>query len=389
MKKIVAVATLASLLTGATFAADISFSYTGKNYFTSNGNAGVKYDHDKRSDCISLGLKNEYAGAVVDFDRDTDGTQASGITVDSFYGWMDFAAISTEFTAGIWNSRYADNVKTDAGDLDDEDFIGWNYGVTNGSVAKDAGNLTEGKIAMVAAYTNKEALPGELLVKFGFVNSAWDSFTKTDTDGKYTRTNSYGFVGEVAFKQENVFNVNLAIKSLTAHNYSFGLYFSPLMVENLQATAGFALGLDGNTTYKAEGDTGLEYAFDLRARYAITDKFSITTAHNFSSGLTTTGKDGDAKKWNDNKLAMLNQINVTYAFLDNMKFGLNLQHSISDFDAAYPSANTLIVTPSVAIKATEKVNVTVASRGTFENIGFGKGAETFNLTLPLIFSYNY
>ena len=399
MKKIIGVTLATALLAGSAFAADISFSYKGNNYFKSNDD-DLKYDNDSRADCLSLGLSNDYAGAVADWD-----IEGGKLTIDSYYGWMNFAAISTQFTGGKWSSRYIDLVNTDAGDLDDEDFIGWKPGVVDGikfvadkngveyespSVATDSDNLTEKNLALVAAYTNKDALPGALMVKFGLVNSSWDSFTKPakDNDGAYKRTNNYGFVGEVAFRQDNAFNVNLAVKSLKAHNYSFGLFFSPLMMEKLQATAGFSLGLEGNTTYKAEGDTGVEYAFDLRARYAVTDKLSITTAHNLSSYLTGVKSD-DEKKWEDNKLAMVNQINATYALLDNMKFGLNLQHIITDFDASYPSANELIVSPSLAIAATEKATVTISARADWTNIGFNQGSETFDFTVPVIFSFNY
>ncbi len=384
MKKIIGVTLATALLAGSAFAADISFSYKGNNYFKSNGD-NLKYDNDSRTDCLSLGLSNDYAGAVADWDIE-DGA----LTIDSYYGWMNFAAISTQFTGGKWSSRYIDLADTDAGDLDDEDFIGWKPGVIGGTVAEDSDNLTEKNLALVAAYTNKDALPGALMVKFGLVNSNWDSFKKEskDNDGAYKRTNSYGFVGEVAFRQDSAFNVNLAVKSLKAHNYSFGLFFSPLMMEKLQATAGFSLGLEGNTTYKAEGDTGVEYAVDFRARYAVTDKLSVTTAHNISSYLTGL-KENDSKKWDDNKLSMSNQINATYALLDNMKFGVNLQHFIYDFDKSYPSANELIVSPSLAIAATEKATVTISARADWTNIGFNKGQEIFDFTVPVIFSFNY
>ena len=384
MKKIIGVTLATALLAGSAFAADISFSYKGNNYFKSNGD-NLKYDNDSRTDCLSLGLSNDYAGAVADWDIE-DGA----LTIDSYYGWMNFAAISTQFTGGKWSSRYIDLADTDAGDLDDEDFIGWKPGVIGGTVAEDSDNLTEKNLALVAAYTNKDALPGALMVKFGLVNSNWDSFKKEskDNDGAYKRTNSYGFVGEVAFRQDSAFNVNLAVKSLKAHNYSFGLFFSPLMMEKLQATAGFSLGLEGNTTYKAEGDTGVEYAVDFRARYAVTDKLSVTTAHNISSYLTGL-KENDSKKWDDNKLSMSNQINATYALLDNMKFGVNLQHFIYDVDKSYPSANELIVSPSLAIAATEKATVTISARADWTNIGFNKGQEIFDFTVPVIFSFNY
>lgn len=401
MKKIVAVAALASVLAGATFAADISFSYKGSNYFSSNGAAGVKYDNAARKDCMSFGLKNDYAGAVVDFDLDT--SKATDLTLDEYYGWMNFAAISTQFTAGVWNSRYLDRVKTDAGDLDDEDFEAFKPGVVKldltkttlsemvvKSVASDSDNLTEGSVAMAAAYTNTDALPGKLMAKLVFVNSSWDSFEKSDSDGTYKRDNKYGFAGEVAYRQEGAFDVNLAVKTLKAHNYSFGLFFSPLMIEKLQATVGVSLGLDGNTTYKIEGDTGTEFAFDLRARYALTEKLSFTTMHNISSALTTTGKDGDAKKWNDNTTAMWNMINVSYVLADNLKFGMTLSHLIGDFKKSYPEANSLVVSPALAIQATEKAKVTVAARATFNKIGLpGQPYSNFDFKVPVIFSFNY
>lgn len=391
MKKIVAVATLASLLAGATFAADISFSYTGKNYFESNGNDNIKYDGNARTDCMSFGLSNDYAGAIVDFD-----TKNGALDFDQYYAWMNFEAISTQFTAGVWNSRYVDRVKTDAGDLDKEDFELYKPGVIDGKIAKDSDNLTYDVsgdaqvLGMAAAYTNHDVVPGAFMLKAGFVNSAWDSFTKTDSDGTYTRTNSYGFIGEVALRADNLVNVNLAIKSFKVRNYSFGLFFSPLMIENVEATLGLSLGLDGDTTHAAEGDTGVEFGADLRLRYKVSEKLSFTTMNNISSALTTAGKDGDPKKWNDNKTAMWNMINVTYAFLDNMKFGLTLNHVISDFKTAYPDANKLIVSPSIAIKATEKATVTIAARGTFDKIGFpGQHYSDFTFKVPVLFSFNY
>lgn len=405
MKKIVAVATLASVLAGATFAADISFSYTGSNFFKSNGNDNIAYDNASRTDCMSFGLKNDYAGAIVDFDID-----GGALTLDQYYGWMNFAAISTQFTAGVWTSRYVDRVDTDKGDLKDEDFELYKPGVlkiTNAtgalvntnSVAIDSDNLTKNLagnqvLAMAAAYTNHDVVPGALMIKLGLANSAWDSFTKTDTDGTYTRTNSYGFFAEAAVRADNLANVNLAIKSYQVGKTSLALFFSPLMVEKLQATVGFTLGLDTYTLSERNGNdsdkTGAEFAADFRLRYALTDKLSFTTMHNFSSYLSGTEADGAGQKWSDNKKAMWNMINVTYAFLDNMKFGLTLNHVISDFDTAYPDASKIIVSPSVAIQATEKAKVTVAARGTFDKIGLpGNHYSDFTFTVPVIFSFNY
>ena len=115
MKKIVAAAFEGLTLAGAAFA-EISFSYTGKNYFKSS--AG-NLDYDSRTDCMSLSISSKSAGAVVDFDTD-----AGKLVQDEYYGWMTFGlpAGNLQITAGSWNGRYADRVKSDAGDLDSSDF---------------------------------------------------------------------------------------------------------------------------------------------------------------------------------------------------------------------------------------------------------------------------
>lgn len=401
MKKIVAAASLATMLAGAAFAADISFSYIGRNYFESKGDDNISYDSNSREDCMALGIKNDYAGAVVDFD-----IIKGSLELDEYYAWMNFADISTQFTAGRWNSRYVDRVITDKGELDKKDFELFKPGVLkleevddttnnkNNSVAIDSDNLTDGTLAMAAAYTNADSLPGKLMIKGVLVNNEWDSFSKVDGTTSTARTNKFGFAGEVAYRQENAFDVNLAIKSAKhVGQYSFGLFFSPLMVEKLQATVGLTLGLDSWTLSERNGnasnETGTEFAADLRLRYAVTDKFSVTTMHNFSSYLAGKKAD-DPAKWADNKKAMWNMLNVTYAFLDNMKFGLTLNHVIADFDAEHGSKNSslLIVSPSVAIQATERASVTVAARGTFDKLALNQYNE-FTFKIPVIFKYAF
>lgn len=406
MKKIVAVATLASLLAGAAFAADISFSYTGKNYFTSSGDDNIAFDKTEHD--LSFGLTNDTFGADVEFDiyaaeksayskdkleaaakdgdADSVGTDvtyyAYGLNMDHYYGWMNFGE-NLQFKAGLWTDRDVNRVKTDRGDLDDEDFEFYKPGVVNGYVASDSSNLTNGSISMQAAYTM-----GALTLKGLFVNGNWDSFSKTEDGDSYTRTNSYGFAGQVGYSQEDSFDLIFAVRSLKVYDYSFGLFFSPKMIENLEATAGLSLGLAGNATHKADGDIGTEFGIDLRARYQITEKLSVTTMHNLSSYLTGV-KSTDAKKWEDNVLGLWDQLNFTYAFADNMKAGITVQSYISDFDNDDYVFDEIVVSPSWTIQATEKAAVTVAARGTFKELDVLPTSETFTFTLPVIFSYNY
>ena len=466
MKKIVGAATLAGLLAGAAFA-DISFSYSGKNYFSNSGNS-LNYDGGLRTDCLSLSINQSNYGATFDVDVKTN-----NMVLDEYYGWMTFAPISTTFTAGVWNSRYVNRIVTDKRgvDFDEQDFELFKPGVINAykyrddntegddvlkkrrqNVAFDSDNLTMGALAMFAAYTNT-ALPGTLMVKLGLVDvsgkakdstndlfsrnkggdahlspeGAWSDNTNADTSLKVWS----GFAGEVAYRQENLFAVNLAIRSYESHTLSAALFFSPLMVERLQATAGLTVGVNaaGFTTngpgqdtgkgrqviHQDEGTWGVEWAIDLRARYAFSDRLAVTTMHNFSSYLTNlevdrldwpNGYEGDNTKWEKNDFAMWNQLNLTYDFAESLTAGFTVQHLATDLDQSYTSHNHIWVSPNLQIKANDNAKVTVVSRAHFQNVGArdegiclihkkddGHGADRpayrFALTIPVIFTFNY
>lgn len=479
MKKIVSAVTLASLLAGAAFA-DISFSYTGKNYFDSgaNGGKGLGYDGDSRKDCIALSINQDNYGATLDVDVKTpiaDDRGNGGMTIDEYYGWMTFKPISTTFTAGVWNSRYVDRVTTDKRgvDFDEQDFElfkpgvinVWNYRNANEegvmsqgkygyNVAFDSDNLTMGAVAMVAAYTNT-ALPGTLMVKLGLVDvsgKAADntngvlSAAKLSPEGAWQDNTNVldpaskvwsGFVAEVAYRQENLFAANLAIRSYEVHTASVGLFFSPLMVDKLEATAGVTLGFNGagytkrewNDTekkwvdgngrqqiYQDQGTLGFEWAVDLRLRYAFSDRLSVTTMHNFSSYLTNLATDAkwakpdtDTTKWESNDFAMWNQFNVTYDFAENLTAGFTVQHLATDLDQSYVLHNHIWVSPNLQIKVNDNAKFTVVTRAHFQNVGSSEddasgnkvpcewgydhrndhSAYQFALTIPVIFSFNY
>jgi hypothetical protein len=479
MKKIVSAVTLASLLAGAAFA-DISFSYTGKNYFDSGANsgAGLGYDGDSRKDCIALSINQDNYGATLDVDvgnhlfgktdEDANNNEKGGMKIDEYYGWMTFKAISTTFTAGVWNSRYVDRVTTDKRgvNFDDQDFELFKPGVinvksyrtdnTNGAgkynVAFDSDNLTMGALAMVAAYTNT-ALPGTLMVKLGLVDvtgKASDntngvlSAAKLSPEGAWQDNTNVldpaskvlaGFVGEVAYRQENLFAVNLAVRSYEVHTASVGLFFSPLMVDKLEATAGVTLGFNGagytasswnadgtrqtkgrQQIYQEQGTLGFEWAVDLRARYAFSDRLSVTTMHNFSSYITDLATDAswannntDLTKWEGNDFAMWNQFNITYDFAENLTAGFTVQHLATDLDQAYTQHNHLWIAPNLQIKCNDNAKFTIVTRAHFQNMGEadddGKNLVPpcdqgynhsdshshyrFAFTVPVIFSFNY
>ena len=454
MKKIVSAVTLASLLAGAAFA-DISFSYTGKNYFSSgSGNKGKDFGYDGglRKDCIALSINQDNYGATLDVDIDND-----TMKLDEYYGWMTFKPISTTFTAGVWNSRYVDRVTTDKRgvDFDDQDFELFKPGVidvrdyrtddlrknrgVSYNVGVDSDNLTKGALAMFAAYTNT-ALPGTLMVKLGLVDvsgKAGDSGNALSPEKAWSdNTNANdpslkvwsGFAGEVAYRQENLFAANLAVRSYEVHTASVGLFFSPLMVDKLEATAGVTLGFNGagytetnwNKTggkrqviYQDQGTLGFEWAVDLRLRYALSDRLSFTTMNNFSSYLTDLATDAawatadtDTTKWEGNDYAMWNMVNLTYDFAEGLTAGFTVQHLATDMDQSYTSHNHIWVAPNLQIKANDNAKFTVVTRAHFQNVGSGNedgegpcnqgydhtgghSAYRFALTVPVIFTFNY
>ena len=405
---------------------------------------------------VSLTMSNDLAGAHIAFNlKSTNGkvttnkatntgTWANEIDLDDYYGWMNFSKIHTTITAGAWNARWVD-LCDDDGVGDDQDFALFKPGVivpgdyrsdwdTTGNqgdynVAADSDNLTRGNLAMVAAYTMSIG-PGTLLAKLGLVdvtgkspvgdksgaygfdggNSTWTKAlgggwintydSESLDDGGSTTIFYSGFAGELAFRADNLFAVNLAVRSYEAHTASFGLFFSPLMIENLRATAGVTVGLNAsgyNKTkhydyiYKDEGTIGVEWAIDLRLRYQITDRLAFTTLNNFSSYLdrlmVDTG-DTDTTKWTTNDFALWNQVNLTYDFADNLTAGFTLQHLDTDLDQQYTQHNHLYFAPNLVIHANDNLELTLIARSHWQNIG-SKESVKYDFTLPVIFKVNY
>ena len=395
MKKIVGAVAMASLLAGAASAADISFSYTGSNYFKSSGG---NLSFDERTDCMALEIKSETSGVVLDFDT-TDGLT---LAQDEYYGWMTFAlpAGNLQLTAGVWNGRYVNRVNTDAGDLDGEDFELYKPGVINGAWGEDSENLTERKSSTVAAYTNDDLLPGKLFAKFGLVKSTWDPTAKSATtatsDGDVIDSDSIfnaGFVGEAAYRQEGLIDMNFAVKSHVAKQTSYGIFVSPLMVENLEAMVGFTFA--GKNAWSAEaGKQGYwksfnkEFAIDLRARYQFSDTFSMTTMHNISCFYDSNADDNGTVLWDMINASFKMAEKLTIGCTANFTFDIaksSLYRAKNDYDGF-----DLVTSPYLAIQATEKVAVTTAVR--IEALGINPhkdGNESFDITVPVIFSFNY
>lgn len=380
MKKIVAAAAAGLILAGTAFA-DVSFSWKRTNIV---GGTSKALDSVTRSDCLGLELSNDIAGVVFDWDIEEGSSDTSKLTLDSYYGWMTFGLPvgNLQVTSGKWNGRYSDRVKSDAGDLDGKYYEAYKLGVImndilkDGAIASDSDNLTQGAMSTVLAYTLADTLPGTLLVKAG-IRSVKDLGEK-GADGKviedYGKFDSKaGFVAEVGYRQEGLVNLDVAIRSVMDKCTSLGVFVSPLMVENLRATVGFTMGdIDGDK----------EFAFDARARYAITEKTAVTGMFNYSS----IAKELKASKSGDDLNAMWTMISVNHVAGDNIRFLATLQNTVRDFDADN-GKNLTAFTPACEIQISEKALFTAAFDMRWDNktpyAGVGDVSLPIYVTLSL------
>ena len=358
MKKIVAAAAAGLILAGAAFA-DVSFSWKRTNIV---GGTSKALDSVTRSDCLGLELSNDIAGVVFDWDIEEGSSDTSKLALDSYYGWMTFGLPvgNLQVTSGKWNGRYSDRVKSDAGDLDGKYYEAYKLGVIEGRIASDSDNLTQGAMSTVIAYTLADTLPGTLLVKAGIVKCDY---------GKYDSQS--GFVAELGYRQEGLINVDVAIKNPSDKVTTIGAFVSPLMVENLRATVGFTMG---------NNDGDKEFAFDARARYAITEKTAVTGMFNYSSiSKELTGTSDDVNK-------MWTMISVNHVAGDNIRFLATLQNTVRDFDADNGN-NLTAFTPACEIQISEKALFTAAFDMRWDNktpyAGVGDVSLPIYVTLSL------
>lgn len=397
MKKIVGAVLVASMVTGAAMA-DIGFSYKSSNYFTTAG-GNLNYDHAARGDCLSVSLSNQYGGAVLDVDVD-----GGKLVQDEYYGWLNFGLPlgQLQVTAGVWNGRLVNRVRADAGELDDADFEKFKPGVVNGISGYDSDNLTEGNIAVVAAWTLNDVLPGTLMAKLGLVNGPWNpdasSATTTatvafddveDSDVKFNA----GFVGEVMYAQDDLAKIVLSYKTYQKGSNTVGLFVSPLMIDKLSLTGGFTYAAyhHYDTSAKRWLHIRNEWGADLRARYQITDQLSVTTMNNLSRSIRSATKG-------QHELSLWNMVNATFKLNDTVKTGLTLNFftdklttpgTLSDIQRHID----LTISPSVAIQATERLSVTTALRAQWNNLNFAhwsreKWNQLEGITVPVLVKFD-
>lgn len=383
MKKIVAAAAAGLMLAGAAFA-DVSFSYTGKAIM---GDTTKSFTKATRNDCLALTLSNDVAGVKCDWDLNG----GDKMELDEFYAWMDFALPvgALEITSGKWNGRNVNRVKTEAGDLGSDYYEVYKPGIaisapvidSNGDGKGDApfvidgANLTDGNYASVLAYTLSDVLPGKLMFKAGIVripsasgkdtkdNVYYDPADKTDV-----RSHS-SFAYEVSYAQDDLIKATVAIKNYSFTTTSYGVYVSPLMVPGLDSMVGF--------TYLTADDDGA-MGIDARAKYAITEKTSVTGMLNYSTTMLDNSDADVSSLWT--------MLSVGYKAGDNIRYVATVNNQVKDMDATAGKACKLSLSPACMIQASEKCNVTVGFDMSWDNVKPFAGTGT--VTLPIYVSFS-
>lgn len=395
MKKILSTVLVGALIAGIAFA-EVSFEYKG-TAIVGNTTKNLGTNQLDRTDQFALGFKNDIAGVEMEFDiEDTGDAKNNKFVLDHFYGYLTFGLPvgSLQITSGKWDARWVSRIKDDAGDLTSKYYEAYKPGVIEGfGLAKDIDNLTGNKnMSTVLAYTLEDTLPGKLMFKFGLVGlqndplSAPNGKEYNEGDADDVRIKS-GFIGQVSYQQDDLFKFNVDFKTLKQNAYAFGLFFSPLMIENLKATLGFSMGIYniGEKVADANRADRTEWGVDLRLRYAINEKVAITTMHNIS-GRKLTPNSANTTDTEVDTMAMWNMISASVVAGDNIRFLATIQNINKDWKASNPTANTFAITPACEIKAGEKVTVTTAFDIRWEGVTPYGGTGTITLPIYVKFS---
>ena len=421
MKKILSTMLVGALIAGIAFA-EVKFEYKGTAIL---GNA-TKFIGDettakddtttkaankgaiKRTDQFALGVKNEVAGVEIEFDVEGDGNNAgySKFNLDHFYGYLTFGLPvgNLQITSGKWDARWVERVINDRGELQSAYYEAFKPGVIGGSIATDIDNLTGNKnMSTVLAYTINDVLPGSLMFKFGLVglqNKAYDGSTtvyneNSNEDTKKGNVDSTiiraGFVGQIAYRMDDLFKINVDFKTLKQNAYAFGVFLSPLMLEKLTATVGFSMGIhnQGDKIAEANRMDKTEWGVDLRLRYAITEKLAITTMHNISGRKYTPNSKNTTDKEVDT-MAMWNMISASLVAGDNIRFLATVQNKNTDWKASYYNAGAgtqvFSITPACEIKISDRSRFTAAFDIRWDGVTPYAGIGDIKLPIYFIFS---
>ena len=169
------------------------------------------------------------------------------------------------------------------------------------------------------------------------------------------------------------------IKETTSSNEQTGTFTA----KDIAVGGTFAYTKPYDSTNKVWSNSGTEWGVDLRARYAFTEKLSVTTMHNISSGYDSSE--------DDNTLVLWDMLNLTYKVNDKASVGFTANATFDNLDSDHVFTGAdLVGSPYVRIDANERVAVTASIRAEASGVNPKiDGHETVDVTIPVIFAFNY
>ena len=353
MKKIVSMLAIAALTLGAVSAADFSVEYATKgSVYTEKSElpkgatkSTVKdkaflnqkgYDNDSASDLV-LSSSGTAGGVLLDIDVDA---RDKTVKFDQVYGWMNFGSI--QLTTGKWSGRYVNRVKEDAGKWASSDFEKFKPGIIVGANGKgannayDVDNLTAVKgtnqIATALAFTSRPDDATYFMAKGLIVTNNWGGIGKWDSDkvyadDEYDLVFESGFAGEIAFRKENVIDINVLAKSMVRNELVVGAFVRPLMLNPVNLLVGVTYLADLTDNGDDVDANAYAYGIDVRARIPLSDSLALTTMNNLSNKVAQ-----KAKKGKDNyEMSMWNMVSVAYKVSDALKVQVTGESYMANF----------------------------------------------------------
>lgn len=353
MKKIVSMLAIAALTLGAVSAADFSVEYATKgSVYTEKSNlpkGATKstveskafldqkgYDGDSASDLV-LSSSGTAGGVLLDIDVDA---RDKTVKFDQVYGWMNFGSI--QLTTGKWSGRYVNRVKEDAGKWASSDFEKFKPGIIVGADGKgannayDVDNLTAVKgtnqIATALAFTSRPDDATYFMAKGLIVTNNWGGIGKWDSDkvyadDEYDLVFESGFAGEIAFRKENVIDINVLAKSMVRNELVVGAFVRPLMLNPVNLLVGVTYLADLTDNGDDVDANAYAYGIDVRARIPLSDSLALTTMNNLSNKVAQ-----KAKKGKDNyEMSMWNMVSVAYKVSDALKVQVTGESYMANF----------------------------------------------------------
>ncbi|MDY2842529.1 MAG: hypothetical protein SOT81_00870 [Treponema sp.] len=395
------------------------------------------------SDTLAIKGTTDYAGVAAEITLNNPGNKNGkngSVAIDNYYGWLNWGAF--KLTAGTYDSRYTNRgnyTATEQGILDEEFSKTMGLSSKNGLSGTNFGKATEmakcnwlsdfGNVSQVAAgnnlsfladYTLNDIAGGTLLLKGGLVengSSTETTYTTTGDGSKYTTTanttttesvydsytdsdgdsfsQSEGYVFEAAWRKDDMAAVDFIFKNPVNKVYGFGLYITPLMIQNTKnVVLGFTYG-----TNKIDEDDGTSiksaFAIDLRGQYNINSQMTVALGAKYENvslngdGVKIFSKNiNGSKEYVDNASAMQVAGEFSYKINDVVTAALDLGYFNKDLTDAddYEDDGSQIFTTSLRGKFTAGKNAAITTALRLNKVlnPADNGGSDFTFDIPVI-----